>query len=60
MFWHWPGAVQALPGPGGIYAAAFLILKSLHSLGHGFLGDLSQDHSVDHSVKIIFSRSDKI
>lgn len=56
MFCHWPGAVQALPGPGGIYAAAFLILKSLHSLGHSFLGDLSQDHS----VKIIFSRSDKI
>lgn len=57
VFCHQPGAVQALPGPGGIYDAAFLILKSLDSLACGFLGDVSQDLS----VKVTFiNRSDEI
>lgn len=33
-------------GSGGIYDAASLILKSLNSFGHGFLGDLSQDNPI--------------
>lgn len=56
MFHHWPRALQALPGPGGIYDVAFLILKSLTSLGHGFLGQLFQDLS----VKVMFIRNDNM
>lgn len=46
MFCHQPGAVQVLLGSGGIYDAASLVLKSLNSFGHGFLGDLSQDNPI--------------